>query len=451
MSDVVQAVPHTSRYLADFDAAAAQQATQPAWLREARRKAMDHFASAGFPTTRDEEWKFTSVAPIAERTFEIARSEGGSTAAADIDRWMAGVAGPRLVVLNGVWAPSLSGGELPPGVRLASLRSVLETHPAAVEPYLARLASPDRQAFTALNTAFLNDGAFIWIPPGTVVEQPITVLFVTAAAASPRAESRGRTIVHPRLLIIAGDNSQARIVERYVGTSGAEYFSNAVTEVSVGAGAVIDHYKVQHESRAAFHIASMHLHAARDSNFSSHSFAFGGALVRNDVVAVLDGEGGECTLNGLYLADERRLVDNHTTIDHAKPHCASHEVYKGILAGHARAVFNGKIIVRPDAQKTDAKQTNRALLLSDDAQINTKPQLEIFANDVKCTHGAAVGQLDEDAMFYLRARGIGVNQARNILIHAFAGDVINRVRIEPLKRVLEDELFAELRATGGTK
>ena len=247
-----------------------------------------------------------------------------------------------------------------------------------------------------------------------------------------------------RALIVAGDRSQARIIETSAGPNGASYFTNAVTEVFVGEGAVVDHYKVQQESLKAFHIASMHVHSGRNANFSSHSFSLGGQIVRNDVVAVLDGEGAECTLNGLYLADGDRLVDNHTAIDHAKPHCPSHEIYKGILGGKARAVFNGKIVVRQDAQKTDAKQTNRALLLSDDASINTKPQLEIFADDVKCTHGAAIGQLDEDAIFYLQARGLTYFEARDMLIHAFAGDILDRVKIEPLRLVLEGELFAQL-------
>jgi Fe-S cluster assembly protein SufD len=235
-----------------------------------------------------------------------------------------------------------------------------------------------------------------------------------------------------------------QIVETYVSAPGQKHFTNAVTEIVAGEGAVIDHYKVEEESVDAFHMASMHIHAARSSNVSTHAFTLGGRIVRNDIIAVLDGEGAECTLNGLYVADGERLVDTHTTIDHAKAHCPSHEIYKGILGGRARAVFNGKIIVRIDAQKTDAKQTNRALLLSDNASINTKPQLEIFADDVKCTHGAAIGQLDDDAIFYLRARGLTYLEARDMLIHAFAGEILERVKIEPLRRALEDELYAQL-------
>lgn len=442
MTRLAQSSPQTDAYLSDFDRfATARTATEPAWLRNLRLKGIEHFADAGFPTTREEEWKFTSVAPIADRRYAPAEDGQRGLTTDRVESWSGAFGGYRFVLVNGAYAPQFSAGELPAGVRVSSLRAVLATNPTAVEPYLGRFALPDRQAFTALNTGFLQDGAFVWIPPGTIVEQPISLLFVAASPETAR-------VSHPRVLIVAGEGSQARIVEGYVGPPGQEYFTNAVTEVLVGAGAVVDHYKLQRESQRACHVGSMYVHGTRDSTFSSHSIAFGGALVRNDIVAVLDGEGGDYTLNGLYLVDGRRLVDNHTTIDHVKPHCGSHEMYKGILSGHGRAVFNGKIIVRPDAQKTDAKQTNKALLLSDDAQINTKPQLEIFANDVKCTHGAAVGQLDEDAIFYLRARGLDLQQARDMLIHAFAGDVLNRIRIEPLRKSLEAQLLAELPGAG---
>ncbi|MGH8309983.1 MAG: Fe-S cluster assembly protein SufD, partial [Steroidobacteraceae bacterium] len=291
--------------------------------------------------------------------------------------------------------------------------------------------------------ALFTDGAYIHVPAHTVLERPIHVLFISTGATNGHS-----AMSHPRVLVVLDDDSQAAVVESYAGPDGARYFTNVVTEIALGAHAVLDHYKLQRESAEAYHVGSIYLRAARSANCTSHSISVGGALVRNDVMAVLAGEGGECTLNGLYLADGQRHVDNHTTIDHAMPHCDSREIYKGILADRARGVFNGKIIVRPDAQKTDAKQTNKALLLSDDAQINTKPQLEIFANDVKCTHGAAVGQLDEDAIFYLRARGLDLQQARDMLIHAFAGDVLNRIRIEPLRKSLEEHLLSELPAAG---
>ncbi|SVB00997.1 uncharacterized protein METZ01_LOCUS153851 [marine metagenome] len=255
---------------------------------------------------------------------------------------------------------------------------------------------------------------------------------------------------HPRVLVIAGENSQVRVVESYVGLGDARYFTNAVTEVVARDSAVVDHYKLIRDSVAAYHVGSIHVRLGRSSSFSSHSITLGGKLVSNDVDAELVGEGGECTLNGLYLVDARRLVDNHTTIRHMSPHCASHELYKGILNDEARGVFNGKIIVAIDAQKTDAKQTNKALLLSEDAQINSKPELEIFADDVKCTHGASVGQLDEDALFYLRSRGLELGQARSVLIHAFASDLIQRITIEPIRAQLDAILLQQLRGSGGT-
>ena len=257
-------------------------------------------------------------------------------------------------------------------------------------------------------------------------------------------------MAHPRLLVLAGENSQVRLVESYAGLGGdGRYLTNAVTEVVGGENSVIDHYKLLLDSFQAFHIAATHIRLARSANFSSHSVTLGGGIVRNDIGVVLDGEGINCTLNGLYLANDRRLVDNHTTIHHARPHCCSHELYKGILDGQAHAVFNGKIVVAIDAQKTDAKQTNKTLLLSEDAQINTKPELEIFADDVKCTHGATVGQLDEDALFYLRSRGLGFDQARNMLIHAFASDLLNRITVKPIRAKLEAVLLEQLPGDGG--
>jgi Fe-S cluster assembly protein SufD len=445
---VVNTSPHTGAYLAEFERlAAARAAGEPAWLRTLRGRGIEHFASVGFPTTRDEEWKFTSVAPIAERAFSAATGDAGAVTAAQVADWAAVEGGYRLVMVDGVCAPALSGGTLPPGVRVSSLRALLSDAADGVtaggEAQVGRLAPADRYAFTSLNTAFFQDAAVVTVARNAIVEAPISILFVATGSS---ADGGKAPITHPRLIIVAGDNSQAHVVETYVSASGGAYFTNAVTEVVAGAGAVIDHYKVQRESLAAFHIGSMYVQAGRDSAVTSHSIALGGALVRNDVMAVLGGEGGDCTLNGLYVTDGRRLIDNHTTIDHATPHCTSHELYKGILGGHSRAVFNGKIIVRPDAQKTDAKQTNKALLLSDDARINTKPQLEIFANDVKCTHGATVGQLDEDALFYLRARGLDRRQARDLLIHAFAGDVLNRMKVGSLREALERELQAALPA-----
>jgi Fe-S cluster assembly protein SufD len=412
----------------------------PRWLQELRERAASTFTTLGFPTVRDEDWRFTNVAPITAGDFRIATASSASSTSVDGLPY-AETAALRLVVVNGRYSPELSRLEgLPRGVQAGSLAAAingnLQVDSEVVQRYLGQLADFSTRAFVALNTAFAEDGAYVHVPDGVILEQPLQILFVSSAAVP--------TISYPRALIVLGERSQARIVETYLGAGGGAYFANAVTEVFVGESAVLDHYKIQQEHLDAFHVGSMHVHATRSASFSSHSFSLGGKLVRNDALATLDGEGAEVTLNGLYLADGDRLVDNHTTIDHARPHCPSHEIYKGILGGRARAVFNGKIIVRQDAQKTDAKQTNRALLLTDDALINTKPQLEIFADDVKCTHGAAIGQLDEDAIFYLRARGLTYAEARDMLIHAFAGEVLDRVKVQPLKDALETELYAQL-------
>jgi Fe-S cluster assembly protein SufD len=409
----------------------------PRWLQDVRDKAAARFAALGFPTVRDEEWRFTNVAPIA--STEFAAAARAEVSMAEMDALPYGNLPFRIAIVNGHFSAALSRlNNLPTGVRAGSLAAAFSDHADVVARYYGHLADFHGRAFVALNTALAADGAYLYIPDGTIMEQPIEILFVAAGGGSTPEMTQART------LVVAGDRSQVRVVETYASLRGGVYFTNGVTEVFAGESAVIDHYKVQQEGLDAFHVATLQVNAQRHANFSSHSFSLGGKLVRNDANAVLDGEGAEVTLSGLYLADGERLVDNHTTIDHAKAHCPSHEVYKGIIGGKARAVFNGKIIVRQDAQKTDAKQTNRALLLSDSASINTKPQLEIFADDVKCTHGAAIGQLDEDAIFYLRARGLTFFEARDLLIHAFAGEIIDRVRVEPLKQALEAELYAQL-------
>jgi Fe-S cluster assembly protein SufD len=414
----------------------------PRWLQDLRERAAARFTALGFPTVRDEEWRFTNPAPVVGRVYARADAAASLTAQ-PVDDLLYGAAKHRVVVVNGRYSAELSRVRaLPAGVRAGSLSSVingeLQADSEVAQRYLGRFADFTERAFAALNTANLDDGAYVHIADGAIIDEPLQVIFLSSNAADAAA-----TVSHPRCLIVLGDRSQVRLVETYAGTDSA-YLANGVTEVFVGESAVLDHYKVQQESLSAFHIGSMHVHAARSANFSTHAFTLGGAFVRNDILATLGGEGAEVTLKGLYLADGDRMVDTHTLIDHARPNCPSHEVYKGILGGKARAVFNGKIIVRPDAQKTNAKQTNRALLLSDDALINTKPQLEIFADDVKCTHGAAIGQLDEDAIFYLRARGLTFFEARDMLIHAFAGEILEEVRIEPLKQALETELYAQL-------
>jgi Fe-S cluster assembly protein SufD len=428
-------------YVAEAErAAAARREIDPAWLTGARRQALERFSALGFPTTREEEWRFTSVAPIAESRFVLATNGAAGLNPQDVEPLrVPGGTVATLVFANGRYVPALSEiGRLPDGVRIGSLAAAIGDN--LLETHLTQAAAFDRHPFTALNTAALADGAFVSVPEGTSIDLPVQLLFISTAGERDKHE----TMSHPRVLVVAGAGSRASIVETYAGTS--RYFTNTVTEIFAGENARLDHYKLQQESAAAAHIGSTYVRAARDAAVTAYSISFGGALVRNDVIAVLDGQGGECTLNGLYMGEGRALVDNHTTIDHARPNCSSREVYKGILTDHARAVFNGKIIVRPDAQKTDAKQTNKALLLSEGAQINTKPQLEIFANDVKCTHGAAIGQIDDEAIFYLRARGLGEQEARRILIRAFAGDVLGRIPLVALGARLDQELMRRLLA-----
>lgn len=409
-------------------------------LHDVRKAALARFAELGFPTTHDEEWRFTSVAPIAQTHFTPAlRNDIQDVNPADIERFTFIIPGAnRLVFIDGHYSARLSMINLSyDGVTIGSLAEALKTNTMVVDRYLTRNAQFAESAFTALNTAFLYDGAFLNIPPGTVIRDPIHLLFISTGGGSER-------VSHPRNLIVAGENSQVSIIESYVGMRQDVYFTNVVTEMSIDRGAIVEHDTFQDESVRAFHIGTMYVHQGGASRFTSNAVSIGGALVRNNVNVVLDAEGCECTLNGLSMAAGTQHVDNHTLIDHAKPGCVSHELYKSILDGKARGVFNGKIFVRRDAQKTDAKQTNKTLLLSDEATIDTKPQLEIFADDVKCTHGATVGQLDEEQIFYLRSRGIPVETARDILTYAFASDVVNRIHVEPLREQLDEIIHRHL-------
>ena len=422
-------------YLAAFERLQ-RDAVVPSPIAAMRDRGFERFSAFGFPTTKLESWRFTNIAPIANTNFALA--EPAEVAPSVLVPYeLHGVANAQIVVVNGRVARDLSReAGLPNRVEVRSLADVLAGDPESLASQLGQLADVEGRAFTALNTALLDDGVVVRIPDHTIVETPIHLLFVTTP-------ERDR-MTHPRVLVVAGEGSQVRLVESYAGLGDARYFTNAVTEIIGGQNAVIDHYKLLRESSEAFHIGSMHVTLARNANFASHAITFGGAIVRNDVDADLGGEGVACTLNGLYLAMGHRLVDNHTTIRHTQPHCTSHELYKGILDDQAHAVFNGKIIVSIDAQKTDAKQTNKALLLSEDAQINTKPELEIFADDVRCTHGATIGQLDEDAIFYMQTRGLARQQARGVLIHAFASDLLNRIGIEPIRAQLDALLLQQL-------
>ncbi len=435
------------------------------WIDQIRGDAIDRFAELGFPTTRIEDWKYTNVAPIANIRFEPAQYEFSQSIAQTIKSLPFGDLGcSRLVFVNGFYCPELSSvKDLPAGVKACSLATAFSESPTLLEQYLARYASFADHAFVALNTAFMNDGGFIHIPKGLVLERPIYLLFVSTGGDKPAA-------THPRTLILVERESQATIIEGYMGldvTPGTRnsgglsnvefrissfenvYFTNAVTEMVVDEGAVVHYAKVQRESERAFHIATVQVQQERSSNVTTHSIAFGSTLAREALDIVLGGEGAESQLNGLYVIAGSQHVDNHTTIDHAKPHCNSREVYKGVLDGRSAGVFNGKIKVRKDAQKTDAKQSNKNLLLSEDAVINTKPQLEIYADDVKCTHGATIGQIDQEAIFYLRSRGIGIEEARSLLTYAFANDVLERITYKALRDRLRDALFARLAKQAG--
>src|SRR5262245_23290667 len=363
-------------------------AAGPVWLREIHESAMRRFLELDFPTTRQEAWKYTNVSAIANSGFSLA-----AAAASDADIEAArgilpgGESAARLVFIDGRYSKALSSEGAPGEARFGSLAELIRSAVPAVVANLGRSADYSDHAFTALNTAFLADGAFVEIPGGAVIEAPIYLVYISTGA-------RGREMVcHPRNLIIAGNNSQSAIAEQYIGLGDGSYFTNSVTEIIAADGAVVDHSKLQQESGSAFHVAGLYARQGRDSSLKSYSIALGGALVRNDINVVLDGEGADCQLDGLYIQDEDQHVDNHTLIDHARPHGSSRETYKGILAGRSSGVFNGSIVVRKDAQKTDARQSNKNLLLSRDAEINTKPQLEILADDVKCSHGATIGHI----------------------------------------------------------
>ena len=413
----------------------------PGWLLARRQAALDAFVKKGLPKPGDEDWRFTNVTPITSTTFaepEAVTEVRPEPCAA----WQVkGLEGPVLVFVDGRFRPGASSmGLVSPGLTAGSLADLVAQ--PAVASALARERTFEGRPFAALNTALFEDAAVILVRDGAVIPGAVQVLYLSSDGATPTRSC-------PRTLIVAGRNSQVAVVETFAGLGEGRYFTNAVTEIVAAEGAVVDHYRLQTESDEAFHMGVTFAEVGRSASVSSHAVAVGSAIGRHDAVAVLTEEGADCTLNGFCYADASRLLDNHTEIDHATPHGTSHELYKGILADRARAVFNGRIRVRPDAQKTDAKQTNKTLLLSDNAQINTKPQLEIFANDVKCTHGATVGQLSAEALFYLRARGIGEEQARNMLVHAFASDVLNRMRLEAVRDAVEAQLAVRLPLTEG--
>lgn len=410
---------------------AARGLPQPEEVRRRREEAWESFEQRGFPTLHEEEWRFTNVATVAKTAFAAPARREAAELAAEIERFrLAGAV--ELVFVDGRFAPELSSRNLPEGV---AFRTFASADAGTLAERLGSQADAKLHPFVALSTALFEDAALLEIARAAVVEPTLHLIFYATAQAHPSA-------LFPRTVLVARERSQSTVVESFAGAAGAVYLTCPVSEILAEEAAVVDHYKFQRESREAFHLSAIALETGRAASFSTHSFSLGGAIVRHDIGARLLGEGGEAILNGLYMVEGRQLCDTHMRVDHVAPHCDSHELYKGILDGKARAVFNGRIHVHPGAQKTDAKQTNRNLLLSDDALVNTNPQLEIFADDVKCTHGSTVGQLDGEAVFYLRSRGIGLEAATSLLTYAFASDLVERVKVPALKHELQEFLFA---------
>ena len=418
-------------------------AAQPKWLLPVRQAGMASFAQQGFPTLHDEDWRFTNLAPIAKLNFKLAGPVAVNGAESRIlnESVFAGLPGLRLVFVNGFFSAKLSSVKpVAGGVRIESLAAALAKDAALLEKHLGRYACLAGNSFAALNQALFTDGALIFVPPGVEVAEPVQLIYISSA------KQNGETI-QPRNLIIAGANSQVTIVESYLSNGNVAHLTNAVTELVAGENAKVEHVKVQDESVGAFHIATIAGEFGRTSKVNVHSFALGAKLSRNNIRTKLAGEGLECILNGLYLTKDEQLADHHMIVEHAEPHCASHEYFNGILDDKSKGVFHGRILVREIAQKTDAKQTNKNLLLSDDATADTKPQLEIYADDVKCTHGATIGQLNAESIFYLRSRGMSEDTARRMLIHAFAGEIIERIRCEPAREVLDKLVWDRLESS----
>jgi Fe-S cluster assembly protein SufD len=419
-------------YLRDFETSAANGGSRPEWLMPIKRGAIDRFEALGFPDRDNEDWKFTSVAPIARTAFGRMAAAAALPTESDLGPHLIGPADwHRIVFVNGRFIEALSTrSALPEGVTVRTLADAVTEEPEFMARHLTHAAAVEGNSFTALNTAFITDGVVLHVEPNTVVEQPIHVLYLTDASV-------GEGATYPRTLVVLDHHAQASLIESYAALHDGVYFTNAVTEVSLQAGARLDHYKIQRESEQAYHVGTLEARQERDSHFESLSFAFGGAVSRTNVYSVMDGEGSHVTMNGLYVVHGEQHVDHQTRIEHAQPNCTSREVYKGIIDDRAHAVFNGKVYVHPIAQKTDGKQTNQNLLMSPTAKVDTKPQLEIFADDVRCTHGATVGQLDEQAVFYCRSRGLAPAEAKTLLTYAFAADVLEQITSHPVAQYLE--------------
>ena len=429
-----------AHYLADF-----QSLTQgpgsgaPAWLKDIRDNAWSRFSATGFPTARrgNERWKYTNVGPIAKIDFDLSLSPAAANGSKDLALSYP-VEGPAvydLVYIDGRYSSELSSpASGSSGVTAASLATTTIDNSFDLESQVGHYAPVDDDGFAALNTAFLHDGAIIHVADGHAEKVTIRLSYITTDGAGPR-------VTHPRTLVVAGRNTDVTVVESYAGPKDNVYFTNAVTEISVGDGARVDHYRLLLEGEKAFHVGTSRVKQEKDSSFSSASFTLGTALARHDLEVLLDAPGAYCSLNGLYLTADNQHIDNLISIDHAQPHCTSRLKYKGILDGKSRAVFGGTVMVRPDAQKSDAEQTDKNLLLSQSAEVDSKPSLLIYADDVKCSHGATAGHIDADTLFYLRSRGLDLDTASRMLVHAFASEIIETIKPAPLREYL-DTIFA---------
>ncbi len=420
-------------------------AKSPAWVNEVRKSGLSRFTSLGFPTTKQEDWKYTNVAPIVRTPFSY------SAAAANVaPEMVASLLIPEteqhlIVFVNGHFSSAHSRlNDLPSGVTVKNLIGAYSTHETIVREHLTKYAPFQKNPFTALNTAFINDGAFVHVAAGVTVERPIHVLFLSAG------RSGKPTVSHIRNLYVAEEGARVNIAHSFATDGTNNDLTNAVTEVAAKENAVMEVVKVQRESESSYHVEHLHAHQYRESNIHVFSLAIGGAIARNEMSVIIDGASTECNLNGLYITAGEQLIDHHTFMHHIHPNCPSHELFKGILMDTSRAVFNGKVYVEPEAQKTDSKQTNRNLLLSDTAVIDTKPELEIFADDVKCTHGAAVGGMNESHSFYLKTRGITEESARGILTVGFAAETTEKIRHAGLRRFVDRIVVDHLRKKFGT-
>lgn len=429
---VTELVKSENSYQTAFSNVRENSPTVP-WLELVRTSAMERFDQLGFPAVREEDWKYTNLAALAKESFIPAKS-GQEIAVGAVSAYPE-TEGAHLVVVNGFLREDLSLTSALGDVVAVDLFSAAADarYNKIIRKYLARNAGYHNNGLTALNTAFLQSGVFLWIPKNVKLERPLQITFVTEG---------DRSASFPRVLVVAEENSSATLIESFAGNG--TYFTNAVVEVVLKDGAQVEHYRLQRESKSAFHTSTTSAELGRASRYATTSINLGAQLSRHDISVVMDHEGAETSVDGLYMVDSGQHTDTHSVIDHKQPHCSSHQLYKGILDGNGRAVFNGKVFVREGAQKTDAMQTNKNLLLSEKARVDTKPQLEIYADDVKCAHGAAVGQIDPEELFYLETRGIGPELARNLLTYGFAEEVITKIKIESIRAELDQAVLTQL-------